>query len=539
MPVKIRKIAALVLAAAAALLFPACNGNAPRNAGKKISYHLDADPVTLDPQIAADTPSLVAIRSLYEGLTRLDASGNAKPGVAKTWDANADGTQFTFHLRADAKWSAKKYGSVTAEDFVFAFRRALDPKTGSATCQQMYCIRNARKIHAGALSPDSLGVSAKDAKTLVVDLEYSFPDFPKLASAAVFMPCDETFFRETAGRYGLETEDILGNGPFVIDGAYGWEHGKRLSLAGSGSYAGEQAALPSAVSFAIGGEGFDAAAALKEGTVDAAPVSAAQLDEVKALGCTTVSFEDTTWGLCFNTQSALFKNVKVRTAFAQALDRSAVLSHIPENASAAENILLPQTELNGRPYRTLAGGPFYLKQSGNAAQTLAAGLSELHLENMAPVAILCPDSANAKLMANEMIAAWNKQFNDYFNMEPLAESDLESRVASGDYGLAVCSIRPADSGPLAALSLFTSASGDNPAHLRDPSYDALVAAAEAKSGNETAAACAAAEKYLNERAVFYPLCYEKSYYAAAKGVTGIVFLPFQNGIDFIGAGKES
>lgn len=535
---RIKRAAALILAAAMIFSFSACKKGGPQNAGKTIRYSISADPTTLDPQIAADTPSIIAVEALFEGLTRLDANENPQPGVAETWEHNADNTQFTFHLRANAQWSDKDYGSaVTAENFVFAFRRALDPKTGSTTCSQMYCIKNAKKIHAGQLSTDQLGVAAKDDKTLVVSLEYSCPDFPKLTAAAVFMPCNEKFFNYTAGRYGLETAYVLGNGPFCIDGAYGWEHGKSMNLAKSDTYAGKRAPLPSAVDLTVGsGDAATLAASLAK--FDAVQVTASQLDAAQALGCTFVSVQDTTWGLCFNTQSQIFKNEKMRRAFLQAFSRKAVLAHLPKGSAAAENIILPSTTLDGQVYRTLAGGPFYLKQDAKASQTLYAGMKELGVSDLEALAVLCPDDTNTKLMVNEMIASWNSQFNNYFNINPQSASSLNSLVLSGDYAVAVCSIKPGGDGPLSTLSLFASSSSANPAGLKDPAYDALLAVAQSKSGAGAAAAYAEAEKYLNQKAVFYPLYYEKSYYALAKGVTGIIFHPYGGGVDFIGAGKE-
>ena len=252
----IKKFTALLLATAMIFSFSACHSGKPKNAGKTIHYHLDAEPMTLDPQIASDTSSLTVVRALFEGLTRLDANEAPQPGVAKSWESNADKTQFTFHLRPDASWG-KKRGPVTAADFVFAFQRALDPKTGSATCMPMYCIKNAKQIHTGTMPASSLGVTAKDAQTLVVDLAYPSPDFPQVAASAVFMPCNQKFFNEAAGHYGLDTEYVLGNGPFCIDGDYGWTHGQSLNLADASAYKGKNQPLPSAISFSIGGKKSD------------------------------------------------------------------------------------------------------------------------------------------------------------------------------------------------------------------------------------------------------------------------------------------
>lgn len=538
---RVRKTAVWLLCIAFVLTaLTACGGKGPSNGDKTIEYGLSAEPKTLDPQIASDPPSLTAIQGLFEGLARLDADGNAYPGAAERWRANPDQTEFTFSLRADAKWSDKT--PVTAGDFVYAFRRALSPQTASPTCSRMFCLKNARQVNAGSLSPDRLGVEAKDAHTLVVRLEYPYPDFPALTAVAVFMPCNQAFFEKTAGRYGLEPECVLGNGPFQIDGKYGWAHDQYLNLRRSATYSGERKPLPSNVDLNIDGGGkvdlSDPIAALQSGTVDAASVPAQKTEAAAAAGCTIVSFQNTTWGLCFNASSPLMKNADVRRAFVQAFDRSRVLSHLPANTSKAENILLPGTTFVGENYRKLAGGPFYLPHDANAAQTLAKGLGELGRSEMDSVSVLCPDDLNVKLMLNEMIIAWNSQFHNYFNLESLPEGNLLSRVKSGDYQVAFYPLRPESDGPLSALSPFRSGAAGNPAHLSDAGYDAILNRAESGDGKAAAADYAEAEKYLNRQAVFYPLYYEKQSYAMAKGVTGIVFHPYQGGVDFIGAGKE-
>ena len=122
-------------------------------------------------------------------------------------------------------------------------------------------------------------------------------------------------------------------------------------------------------------------------------------------------------------------------------------------------------------------------------------------------------------------------------MKPVSADSLQDSVRSGNYQVAIYPVKPAGDGPDAVLSLFVSGTAGNPAGLADPAYDALVNSAQSKSGKEAAAAYAAAEKYLNNKAIFYPLYYEKSYYALAKGITGIIFRPYAGGVDFLNAGK--
>lgn len=537
----IRRITAALLCLSILFSLSACDKKEPKNANKKINYNLTAEPKTLDPQIASDSSAVIAVEALYEGLARLGTDQKAYPGVAERWESNANSTEFTFTLRGNAKWADEKGTPVTASDFVYAFRRALSPSTGSKTCSAMFCIKNAKEVNSGVLAADQLGVTAKDAHTLVVELNYSYPDFPALTASAIFMPCNQKFFETTSGRYGLERKYLLGNGPFEIDGKYGWEHGKYLNLVRSDSYSGNSKPLPSNIRFTI--EDKDTAitnpvAALAAGTVDAIAIPPDEAAAAAAAGATLTSFEDTTWGLCFNTHSDIMKNLNIRKAFIQAFDRSKVTQYLPKDVKQAENIICPSTTFMGQSYRSLAGsGAFYLKQDKNPAALLAAGLNELSMSELKSISVICPDDPNVKLMVNEMITTWNSKFNNYFNIEPLDRETLDARVKSGSYQIALYPIQPGSDGPLAALSLFKSGAVGNSSRMSDPAFDTMLTDAQNKSGSDAVAAYAAAEKYLNEQGVFYPLYYEKHYYAAAKGVTGVVFHPYGLGVDFIQAGK--
>ena len=176
-----------------------------------------------------------------------------------------------------------------------------------------------------------------------------------------------------------------------------------------------------------------------------------------------------------------------------------------------------------------------MKQDDAALQEALAALPSLNLTAMPSVTVLCPDNTQAKRMVNEMIATWNEKMGNYFNMEPLSENALQQRVASGKYDVALFPLRAKGADPAQILSLFASDSTENPAGLKDSTYDALLSAAQS-SGN--LAKYVEAERYLNEQCIVYPLYYESHYYAAAPGVTGIVFHPFERGMDFIRAGKE-
>lgn len=510
-----------------------------------IFYNLDKEPKSLDPQIADDYASRIAILALYEGLVRIGGDGEPKPGVAASWEANKDYTVFTFSLRQDARWPSWSKGKeesvesrpITAGDFVFGLQRALDPGTGSPTAGALFPIKNAEKVNKGELPASQLGVTALNDYTLVVDLEYSYEDFPALMALPASMPCNREFFEQSGGQYGLEVASVLGNGPYRFANRYSWEHSASMALVRSDFYKGENQPVPAGIRFTIGATQTNTAGAIMDNTVDAAPLPGDQLEIAQSQGFHLTSFEDTTWGLCFNTQNAVFKNLNVRKSFVQSLDREYVLSAMPKNYTIADDIIAPGTTFGGEKYRSLAGGGFYLKQDGKARTLLETGLRELELERLPSVRVLCLEDPQTAAMVNNMLELWSRKLGYYINMVPLSRSELDKRIRAGDYQMALAPLRAENDGPMEFLSMFASDQPSNPVGLQSSQFDAYLDQAAQKPLNEGIESYVAAEQYLNNQAIVYPLCYEKRYFASAANVTGIWFHSYDSGVDFIQATK--
>ena len=127
-----------------------------------------AEPSTLDPQLATGTWESAIITDLFEGLVARDASGETIPGVASSWERSSDGLHYTFHLRDDAKWSDGT--PLTAEDFVYSWRRILSPELAAPYAYMLFPIANAEAVNRGDKPVEALGVEASDPHTLEVTL---------------------------------------------------------------------------------------------------------------------------------------------------------------------------------------------------------------------------------------------------------------------------------------------------------------------------------------------------------------------------------
>lgn len=158
---------------------------------------------SMDSVLAEDTISLSQLNNTNEGLYRIDENQEPIPGMADGEpEANEDGTEYTIKIKEDAKWSNGE--PVTANDFVFAWQRALNPDTGSAYGPYMMMgkIKNAEALYNGKAKPEDLGVKAQDEKTLVVTLEKPIPFFKSLMAFPTFYPQNQKFVEEQGENFG-------------------------------------------------------------------------------------------------------------------------------------------------------------------------------------------------------------------------------------------------------------------------------------------------------------------------------------------------
>lgn len=168
---------------------------------------------TLDPHRAQGVSAANVLRDLYEGLIGEDRSGDLLPGAAARWDISEDLLSYTFHLRADARWS--NGDPVVAEDFVAGLRRSVDPKTGSNYSQILAPVENAEAVIEGKLPPTALGVEAVDALTLRIRLKGPTPYLLGLLTHASTYP----IHRPSLAQYGdqfAQPGQLIGNGAYRL-----------------------------------------------------------------------------------------------------------------------------------------------------------------------------------------------------------------------------------------------------------------------------------------------------------------------------------
>ncbi|PED69836.1 peptide ABC transporter substrate-binding protein, partial [Bacillus pseudomycoides] len=186
---------------------------------------------TMDTSKSTDTLGSQILGNTMEGLYRLDKDNKPIPAAAESSTKSEDGKKYTFKLRKDAKWS--NGDPVTAKDFVFAWQRLLDPKTAAEYSFIAYYIKNAEAINKGKAEVSTLGAKAVDDYTLEVELETAVPYFLNLTAFPSYYPLNEKFVKEKGDKFGLESDTVVYNGPFVLTD---WKHEEGWKLKKNDNY---------------------------------------------------------------------------------------------------------------------------------------------------------------------------------------------------------------------------------------------------------------------------------------------------------------
>lgn len=509
---------------------------------------ITSDPLCLDPQIAETETAKTIINNCYEGLVRLDSNHNITKGVAESWSVSSDGLTYTFTLRSDTNWQLLKTYSdvlededymenfktqVTAHDFEFALKRAVDKITDSPDAEKLYCIKNAKKIHSGEADKSTLGVVAKDDRTLVITLERANPDFLRILTLPLCMPCNEEFFNATGAKYGLELKYTFCNGPFYLGR---WTVDHSLVMYKNEGYKGTVAVKPTSVYLNINKDESSVITKLKQNDYSCAYLSD---DSRFSLTDTDISFEVTengVSGLAFNCSDTFMSNENLRKALVMLTKTDNLKT--PDRATGAAGGIIPAScRYADSSYRQSVGNITKPKYDENTALALwKKGLEEIGSDS-ASVKIVCTDTYSAQMQS--IIQNWQKILSTAIiaKVEVLSEDELSTAIKNDTYQIAVTEITAKSSSPVDTLDFFTTDNSKNTFNYSDEEFDTLIDKILCEcSGDEILSTIDKAEQMLIDKAVFLPLFNHGDYLAIGSETKDVWAMPSFEGVCFINGG---
>ena len=463
---------------------------------------------TFDPQYAADDASKLVAANVFEGLLVEGEDGSLAPGVAESYTVSADGRTYTFTLREDAAWSDGT--PVTAADFVFALRRLFTPGAESPYAENLLAVENAAAILAGEREPSALGVRADGDRTLVLTLSTADDGILSVLAQWYCAPCNEAFFTAQRGRYGLEMDTTLYNGPFRITKYADGE----IRLRQNPNYHSDSETVLYGANITLGADPLEAFLA---GQSAVAPVPAERLSEVA--DATLLTVEDTTYALLFNTQSSLLGNSSIRLALAASPDREQIAGVLTGGRVVTNDLVPDAAAERGQNYRDAAGGLSALTAGEDLYTLFREGLAAEGETRLPFTELLVPDTLTDRQAAGIVQGCWQDTLGASLNVMPLSTGELAARVTSGDYDIALYPLTSTTASSL--LGAFASDSDRYRTGWTSEEYDSLLASAAQGSGSAAIRSLRQAEQLLVQQAVAVPLYASASTYAVDPSVTGL------------------
>ncbi|MHA4414516.1 peptide ABC transporter substrate-binding protein [Bacillus cereus] len=476
---------------------------------------------TMDVTKATDSESMNVMRNVFEGLYTLGEDNKLIPGVAKSYDVSDDKKTYTFHLR-ESKWSNGT--PVTATDFVFSWKRAVNPNTAAEYAFLFFDIKNAKKINSKELPIEQLGVKAIDDKTLEVQLEQPVPYFIDLTTFATFLPINEKYFNSKEKQYGLEAEQLIYNGAFTLDN---WKHEQGFQLKKNSNYWDAKTVKLDVINFDIVKDKSTEINLYESGQLDRVGLTGEFVDKYRKNPDFKERSEVTVQFLRMNQKNDVLKNKHARLAISQSMNKKAFVDTVLNNGSLPADGFIPadfSKGPDGKDFRK-ENGALVKDDVKTAKGNWKKAKQELGKEQVT-LELLTSDNALAKKNAEYLKGELEKNLEGLtVHVKPQPRKQQIQLLLNSDYDLGVDVWAPDIPDPITFLDIFTTDSSYNFDKYSNQAYDELLHRAKTDlAGNETARweAMKQAEKILLEDGAVAPFYQSGRSYLQRSSINGIV-----------------
>lgn len=280
-----------------------------------------AETGTIDPHFANGVWEDAIIGDMFMGLTTTNSKGKVIPGLAKSWSVSEDGLRWTFNLR-NAVWSDGQ--PISAEDFVFSFKRIMDPKTSAGYAFVMYPIKNAQPINAGKMDKETLGIKALDSKTVEITLENPTPYFLELMAFYTSWAVPKHVV-EKHGKNWTDAENLVVSSAFTLDE---WIPNSKLTLKRNEKFYDAQSVKLDGVAFYPISSASTAFKRFRAGELHTSAIFGTIADAKKMVGDDQIRVTPWLGAYYWSVNPNKFPDIRVREALSLAIDRDIITDKV-------------------------------------------------------------------------------------------------------------------------------------------------------------------------------------------------------------------
>lgn len=490
---------------------------------------------SMDSVMAEDTVSFTMLNNVNEGLYRQDQDNNLVAGVADGEpEVNENGTEFTVKIKEGLKWSNGT--ELTANDFVYAWQRAIDPETASPYGAYMM---NGKIVGASAITDaaaagqaydvTTLGITAKDDHTLVIKTEIPMTNefFKGLMAFGTFYPQNEAFVEEQGDKYATSADTVLYNGPFVMSDWSGSTDSEWIMEKNEDYWNAEEVSLEK-VTFNVSKDPQAAVNAFEAGEVDVTGKLSSDIVPQYEGDERMVSWLDPSiFWLKFNEDNEILANENIRRALAMSFNKEDLVTDILANGSVEANYVVPKDfvkDEDGKDFRE-ANGDLLTYDVEAAKEYWAKGLEELGLTEV-NLSILGGDTEAAKKIDQYVQHQWETNLEGLtIELESTPFSIRLERQTSQDFDILDSGWGPDYLDPMTFSDLWVTGGSNNNMSYSSAEYDALIEKAQQTADlAEKWSLLAEAEKIvLEEDAALAPMYQRASNVLVAENVEGFTY----------------
>ncbi|MFJ6960063.1 MAG: peptide ABC transporter substrate-binding protein [Lactiplantibacillus plantarum] len=494
---KKRSVLAVVMSLVLVTVLAACGKHNSQSSGNgkyassqvlNLSY-----PSSLDSIDISNMSGYGSTGNIFESLYRLGKNGSITPGLAKSTKVSKDGKTYTFTIR-NAKWSDGS--KITAQDFVYSWKRTVTPATKSQYAYLFSGVKNADEIVAGKKSPSTLGVKAQGEHTFIVTLDKPITYFKKLMTYPLFGPISEKAVKKWGSKYATKAQYMLYSGPFKLTGWTGTNNSWQFVK--NNQYWDKKAVHLQKINYTVNESTTTTLNLFQEKKLDLTQLASEQVKNMKSSSDYTTYPYSITAFLVYNFQDSnatikkALNNAKIRQAISLSINRKTLVKNVIGDASTVSKTFVPQDLVKDAKTGKDFADESTVKNSTSYNKALAQklwkqGLKETGIKKLSIQLLASNDEPN-KPISQYLKSALEKNLDGMtVNLSNIPSKVASSRAQSGDFDLYLSGWGADFNDPISHLQIMTNNSGYNYAKYNSSTYNALVNKAQNQDANDTSA----------------------------------------------------
>lgn len=530
---KLKGVLAGVVTISLGMLLAACgNGNSSsKSAAQSGTLNLSTT-APLDTIDISKSTGFGQTGNVFESFYRLGKNGKPTAGLAKTGTVSKDGKTWTFKIR-DSKWS--NGDTIVAQDFVYSWRRSLNPKTASPYAYLFSGVKNADAIIAGKKSPNALGISAPDKKTVVVKLNRPIAYFKVLMAYPLFGPQNEKVVKKYGNRYATKAQYQVYSGPFKIKGWNGTND--TWSFVKNNDYWDKKAVKLNKIHYQVVKSNNTGYQMYQQGKLDLTPLSSEQVKNLKSNNDFTQYPYSLVRFLLYNFKDKnavnrkALNNKNIRLALSLSIDRDIVTkkvlgngSTLPKGFVANDLAANPKTGIDFAKEQAVKNTVDY--NPALAKKYWQKGLQEIGQKSLTFDVLSSNDEADSDQLTQYLQSQWTKELKGIkINITNIPDKSTTSRAQQGNFDIYLSHWGGDFNDPMTFMQIPMTGTSYNYGKWSNSEYDNLVK----KAGNQDANNpekrwndLVSAAKIVNGNQAITPIYQQTTAYLQNKRVHGII-----------------